>query len=128
MDYYNSKDFNSMQEEAIRRVHEMQQRSQNLVNGAPIQKESPSEENNDAQSKTVNQNHRKPMNPNPLNGLLSGILGGNSSKGGQGNNELFNLGGIKIDEEKALIALMIYILYKNGADVKLLLGLGYLLI
>ena len=68
------------------------------------------------------------MNPNPLNGLLGGLLGGNSSKGGQGNNELFNLGGIKIDEEKALIALMIYILYKNGADVKLLLGLGYLLI
>ncbi len=41
---------------------------------------------------------------------------------------LFNVGGIKIDEEKALIALLIYILYKNKADMKLLLGLGYLLL
>ena len=51
-----------------------------------------------------------------------------TSLSGQGHDELFNIAGIKIDEEKALIALMIYILYKNGADVKLLLGLGYLLI
>jgi hypothetical protein len=36
--------------------------------------------------------------------------------------------GIKIDEEKALIALLIYVLYKNKADMKLLLGLGYLLL
>jgi hypothetical protein len=44
------------------------------------------------------------------------------------SRELFSVGGIKIDEEKALIALMIYILYKNKADIKLLLGLGYLLL
>ena len=37
--------------------------------------------------------------------LLSGLLGG-------------NLGDIKIDEEKALIGLLIYILYKQGADIK----------
>ena len=41
---------------------------------------------------------------------------------------LFNLAGIQIDEEKAMIALLIYILYKNKADMKLLLGLGYLLL
>lgn len=39
-----------------------------------------------------------------------------------------NLGDIKIDEEKALIGLLIYILYKQGADIKLLLALGYLLL
>lgn len=38
------------------------------------------------------------------------------------------LSNLKIDEEKALIAMLIYILYKQGADIKLLLGLGYLLI
>ena len=38
------------------------------------------------------------------------------------------LGGIKIDEEKALIALLIFILYKQGADIKLLMGLAYLLL
>lgn len=47
--------------------------------------------------------------------FLSGLLGG-------------NLGDIKIDEEKALIGLLIYILYKQGADIKLLLALGYLLL
>lgn len=35
---------------------------------------------------------------------------------------------INIDEEKALIGLLIYILYKNGADTKLLLALGYLIL
>lgn len=42
--------------------------------------------------------------------------------------ELFDLGNIKIDEEKALIGMLIYIIYKNGGDFKLLLGLMYLLL
>lgn len=51
-----------------------------------------------------------------------------SEQSNSDSKTLFSLGGIKIDEEKALIALLIYILYKNNADMKLLLGLGYLLI
>ena len=77
--------FSKMQEEAIRRVMEMQQRSRDAVGNAgtaPLPQSSP------------------------------GSI----------------LGGLKIDEEKALIALLIYILYKQGADIKLLLGLGYLLL
>ena len=42
--------------------------------------------------------------------------------------ELFDLGSVKIDEEKALIGMLIYIIYKNGGDFKLLLGLLYLLL
>ena len=42
--------------------------------------------------------------------------------------ELFDLGSIKIDEEKALIGMLIYIIYKNGGNFKLLLGLLYLLL
>lgn len=38
------------------------------------------------------------------------------------------LSGLNIDEEKAMIALLIYILWKNGADKKLLFGLGYLML
>lgn len=38
------------------------------------------------------------------------------------------LGGMKIDEEKVLIGLLIYVLAKNGSDIKLLLALGYLLL
>lgn len=41
---------------------------------------------------------------------------------------LKDLAAIGIDEEKALIAMLIYILYKNGADIKLMLALGYLLL
>ena len=91
-----------MQQEAIQRVQEMQQRSKNMVSSdTPV---SPPKANQPRPKQNFNKaNHKN-------------------------NGELFNLGGIKIDEEKALIALMIYILYKNGADIKLLLGLGYLLI
>ena len=53
--------------------------------------------------------------------MLSSVLG-------QGQRGLFDLGGIAIDEEKAMIALLIYILYKQGSDIRLLLALGYLLL
>ncbi|MGN1114010.1 MAG: hypothetical protein ACI4RC_02675 [Oscillospiraceae bacterium] len=103
MDYYNSKDFTTMQQQAIERVQEMQKRSKSIVGGG---------ETAEVPQK-INEPNNKQM-PHKANKKKNG--------------ELFNLGGIKIDEEKALIALMIYILYKNGADIKLLLGLGYLLI
>ena len=91
MDYSDAQ-FGKMQEEAVRRVMEMQQRSRDAVGHEerPHQPES--------------------TPPPPAGDILGGILGG-----------------IKIDEEKALIALLIYILYKQGADIKLLLGLAYLL-
>lgn len=37
-------------------------------------------------------------------------------------------GDMKIDSEKALILLILFVLYKNKSDPKLLLALGYLLI
>ena len=61
------------------------------------------------------QNAHSPQKAPQSSSFLSGLLGG-------------NLGDIKIDEEKALIGLLIYILYKQGADIKLLLALGYLLL
>lgn len=88
---YSDANFSKMQEEAVRRVMEMQQRSRSAVGG-----------------------DRQPTPPpqkDPPNDIFGGLLGG-----------------IKLDEEKALIALLIYILHKNGADIKLLLGLAYLLL
>ncbi len=76
--------FHKMQEEAIRRVTEMQQRARSAVDGNVQQ--SPAE--------------APPRKKTPLG----------------------------IDEEKALIGMLIYLLYKQGADLKLLLGLAYLLI
>lgn len=110
--------FNAMQEEAVRRVREMQRKSRSMVENSP--EETPPPQTVPKPPATNNKNHQNQQHN--LGGLLGGLLG----SGKQG--ELFNLGGIKIDEEKALIAMLIYILYKQGADVKLLLGLGYLLI
>ncbi|EGC04173.1 hypothetical protein [Ruminococcus albus] len=88
---YSDANFGKMQEEAVRRVMEMQQRSRSAVGG-------------DRQT-------TPPPQKDPPNDIFGGLLGG-----------------IKLDEEKALIALLIYILHKNGADIKLLLGLAYLLL
>lgn len=126
MDYYSSKDFSTMQEEAVKRVREMQQRSRSIVNGnkrSSEQKEPPPavppppQENGNTASKE---------RTDSIQGLLGGLLGSKGTSSRKG--ELFNIGGIKIDEEKAMIGLLIYILYKQGSDVKLLLALGYLLL
>lgn len=57
-----------------------------------------------------------PEKPPASPSLISSLLGGGKLPGG-----------LAIDEEKAMIAMLIYILYKQGADIKLLLALGYLL-
>ncbi|SFD06802.1 hypothetical protein [Ruminococcus albus] len=80
--------FSKMQEDALRRVLEMQQRSKEAVASQEEKPEHPAHADN-----------------------ISSILDG-----------------IKIDEEKALIAMLIFILYKQGADIKLLMGLAYLLL
>lgn len=84
--------FSKMQEDALRRVMEMQQRSRDAVS-----RDSP----------PLDTEIRTPPHAGDLLGMI---------------------GGIKIDEEKALIGLLIFILYKQGADIKLLLGLAYLLL
>lgn len=88
----NSDDLRTMQEEAVRRVREMQRRSQSYVTQPD-----------------------PPPDPAPPPSEPS-------------SSPLLDLAGIKLDEEKALIGLLIYVLYKNNADMKLLLALGYLLL
>lgn len=119
MDYYNSKDFTTMQEEAVNRVKEMQRRSKNMVNGGE-QRKAKAENSTRQAGSTENQQQK---HVNPLQSLL-GVDAGSTTE----NNGLFNIAGIKIDEEKALIGILIYILYKQGADIKLMLALGYLLL
>ena len=94
----NENEFSRMRQEAMRRMQEMQRRAQGLF-GGNMQAE----------------NNSPPQEPPPVAGQ------------GSAHGELFRLAGIPIDEEKALIGMLIYILYKQGADVKLLLALGYLL-
>ncbi len=98
-----NRDFDRMQREAIDRVREMQRRARNVPSGnAP--KAPPKPEATPPQQVVHN-------SPKPQTGSVSELLSG-----------------IKIDEEKALIGLLIYVLYKNGGDIKLMLALGYLLL
>ena len=83
-------DLKTMQEEAVRRVREMQKRSQSYI-GQPAE----------------------PPPPPPQEAKPAPLL---------------DIAGIKLDEEKALIGLLMYVLYKNNADMKLILALGYLLL
>lgn len=114
-------DFRSMQEEAVKRVMEMQRRSRSYTQEGGMGNSS--ETANKAGA--VGLNGVSGLNtPSGADNSGGGQNGGHAEKKGA----LFNLAGIQIDEEKAMIALLIYILYKNKADMKLLLGLGYLLL
>ncbi len=114
-------DFRSMQEEAVKRVMEMQRRSRSYTQEGGMSGMGNSSETTNTAGAVG------------LNGLNTQSVADNSGGGQNGGHAekkgaLFNLAGIQIDEEKAMIALLIYILYKNKADMKLLLGLGYLLL
>lgn len=120
-------DFRSMQEEAVKRVMEMQRRSRSYTQEGGM---------NGTGNMSGTGNSSGTTNTAGAAGLngLNTPSGADNSGGGQNGGHaekkgaLFNLAGIQIDEEKAMIALLIYILYKNKADMKLLLGLGYLLL
>lgn len=120
-------DFRSMQEEAVKRVMEMQRRSRSYTQDGGM---------NGTNSMGNSSGTTNTVGAVGLNGVsgLNTPSGADNSGGGQNGGHaekkgaLFNLAGIQIDEEKAMIALLIYILYKNKADMKLLLGLGYLLL
>ncbi len=111
-------DFRSMQEEAVKRVMEMQRRSRSYTQEGGMN-------NSSGTTNTAGAVGLNGLNtPSGADNSGGGQNGGHAEKKGA----LFNLAGIQIDEEKAMIALLIYILYKNKADMKLLLGLGYLLL
>jgi hypothetical protein len=92
--------FEDMRRDAVRRVMEMQARAEGLTGGGQA--------------------------PTPEPSASSGVT--HSSAPAPGGSLADLLSGLNIDEEKALIALLIYILWKNGADKKLLFGLGYLIL
>ena len=141
-----------MRQEAIERVRAMQRRSREIVaphnnnQRAETPKQSPEPvppipnpevnetiNENENMTSTSNNNAGTAHNTgfNNQTGAIANILGSLFPKGGGQTkkgplSEL--LDGFNISEENALIGILIYILAKNGADVKLLLGLGYLLL
>lgn len=101
MAYYDSEDFTQMQRDALRRMEEMQRRAKISPAHAPLK---PPEQSPPVKSNISTRSYASETLPLNLNGLLN------------------------IDPEKLLILIMLFILYKNKADPKLLLALGYLLI
>lgn len=98
---YTKEDIIAMQKDAERRVREMQEKQKSIANN-----------NCNPPPPPVPMPETMPIHKeNPVNkGFLEGILPD-----------------IKIDEEKALIIFLLIILARNGADMKMLLALGYLL-
>ena len=92
-----------MQRDAVNRVNEMHRRASQMVNQSPSPPPPPPPQ----------PQQEKPTTAPVDNGFIS---------------SLSKLVDFKIDEEKALIGISIYILAKNKADPKLLIGLGYLLL
>lgn len=118
MAYYDEQGFSQMQRDALERMRDMQRRSKSLVFESPVQAEQIKEapQSQPAVSSSSNQpksTHRQAhSNSSPQkNDILHSILSG---------------GGI--DSERLLILLILFVLYKNNADIKLLIALGYLLI
>lgn len=122
-------DFNRMQEEAMQRLRDMQSRSRTAVNRPreaqphrqqdqrqsfqrePQQSFQQENRQNTRQEQRQSTQQSAPPNFQPNLDPLKSLFGD-----------------MKIDSEKALILLILFILYKNKSDPKLLLALGYLLI
>lgn len=116
--------FNQMQEEALARLREMQRRSRTAVN-RPRPNPPPPPQNDNHHH---NQNQEHVHNHEPPHGGNRPQPSPPPSKSSPQDIIKSILGDVKIDSEKALILMMLYVLYKNKADMKLLLALGYLLI
>lgn len=120
-----SEEFSSLREEALRRMRQMHSASHS---SRPPAEASPPQE---VYSPPISppppppEVHKDPgrSKASPFSEFLGSLAG----IGGQRESRsLFDE--LNIDEEKAIIGVLIYVLYKNGADIKLMLALGYLLI
>ena len=113
----NSEAFGKMQEEALRRLREMQRRSRSIVGASQpgSQPEANAPPQRPAQPQAIRPNVHsgsQPENANPLGDIIKSILGD----------------GLKLDSDRVIIMLLLFVLYKNGADIKLLIALGYLML
>lgn len=104
-----SRQMNRMRQEAIRRSQEMHRRS--VVNASHYSEGSSIDEPpvQISPESDVPDSDKMKNQPNHLNGLLDGIFGGN------------------LDTDKLLIAAILLLLIKEGADKKLIIALGYIL-
>lgn len=109
-----------MQEEALKRLREMQRRSKIMVDNPHHAEQGgfeTADQNTQASTLAMNQSGARPKpgsesSPRQIQDIIKSILGE----------------GVKLDSDRLLILLMLFVLYKNKADIKLLAALGYLVL
>jgi hypothetical protein len=107
---YNRQNFNSMKQEAVRNAQEMHKRTAETPENKTSSNDKPPVNN----TKNFSE-QKKNMNSGGILGFADGIFDSlGISKG-------------KTDSDKIMIVLMIIILAREGADLKLLIALGYIL-
>ena len=125
---YNS-DFNNMRNDAIFRAREMQRRSQSHNAGSNTDNSAKSAEEQPEAAESIAEKSEAPVHAQPADGFEKqtrkttprhngGFLDGILSRLGIGGS---------LDSDKIVIILLIIILAREGADLKLLLALGYIL-
>ncbi len=137
-----------MQEEALERLREMQKRSRSMVAQPNAEAQNPgrgshsadgsgqrapgSDGGQRAQGSGGNQGGSRPQqNSRAAPTAGQPFPGGNLISPGFSVSEIFKsiLGEAgKLDTDSLLILLMLFTLYKNKADIKLLVALGYILL
>lgn len=113
---YSRSDIESMRRDALRRTREMHNKvspSQSNVQANKSPEPSKEKEPETSKEKAPEEYNTKriaPQNGNPFNNLFSGLFSGE-----------------KMDSDKLMLILLIFVLAKEGADLKLLIALGYIL-
>ncbi len=129
-----------MQEEALERLREMQKRSRSMVAQPGVESHN-SGHGNRSMGNNNNNSSRQGMG-SPNHGSQGGSRpqehsGVSQPAGQQYLNTGFSVSEIlksilgeagKLDTDSLLILLMLFTLYKNKADIKLLVALGYILL
>lgn len=113
---YSRSDIESMRRDALRRTREMHNKvssNESNVQANKSPEHSKEKEPDPSEKKASEECSTKrvaPQNVNPLNNLFSGLFSGE-----------------KMDSDKLILILLIFVLAKEGADLKLLIALGYIL-
>ena len=117
-----SDDFSTLREQAMRRMRQMYAGS---TQREPIDIPPVTSENIETQAQSSPPKMKAQRRAaSPLSDFFNSIAG--LGRQNSSNKSIFD--DLNIDEDKAVIGILIYILYKNGGDIKLMLALGYLLI
>ncbi len=130
---FNKSDLERMQNDAVRRVRDMQARAQQRVGGQQQnERENPPPKKEPSSQKPQHRDQHNSQNNSSigkgLGGLASMFSSGNKDKSSNSILNLINLKGLDLDGDTSLIALMILLLSSDKGDELLMLALVYILL